>query len=94
MVLERLADMRVSQDNGYLFEGSYDKDESMMGSLLKSPFLRKLPHNVQGILDLARVAAAILTACAKVSTILLPTWYRQTPAQIRVCLVHRTTLLK
>ena len=38
--------MGVSQNQGYLFGGPFSKDCSILGSMLGSPYLGKLPHIV------------------------------------------------
>ena len=36
--------MRVSQNFGYLFGGPYNKDYTILGSILGSPYFGKLPY--------------------------------------------------
>ena len=37
--------MEVSQNKGYLFGGPHDRDQSILGSILKSPHFWKLPYS-------------------------------------------------
>ena len=36
--------MRVSQNWGYLSEGPYNRDYSILGSILGSPYFGKIPY--------------------------------------------------
>ena len=38
--------MGVSQNYGYLFEGPHNKDYSILGSILGSPYFGKLPYTL------------------------------------------------
>ena len=43
----RLLQMGVSQNQGYPFGGPYNKDYSILGSILGSPYFEKLPNRLQ-----------------------------------------------
>ena len=41
--------MGISQNSGYHFGGPYNKDYSVLGSILGSPYLWKLPDRFRGM---------------------------------------------
>ena len=46
--------MGVSQNSGYLFGGSNNKDYSILGSISGSPYFGKLPYEDQSAKELAQ----------------------------------------
>ena len=57
--------MVVSQIRGTLFRGPYNKDYSILGSILGSPYFGKLPYHVK--LQRARSSLIKGSACARVA---------------------------
>ena len=41
--IQGIIGIRVSQNKGYLFAGTHNKDYGILGSVLGSPYLGKLP---------------------------------------------------